>query len=146
MVYSKLNVKYFIFLAALFINNNLLAQSKPYWQQEVKYDISVQLNDSLHFLNGFISIEYTNNSPDRLDFLYFHLWPNAYKNDNTAFAKQQLEDGKTAFYQASNIDRGYIDSLRFTANNVPVTLVYDSVNIDICKLILNHPLEPGEKT
>ncbi|MEI9908804.1 MAG: hypothetical protein WDO71_03510 [Bacteroidota bacterium] len=50
-----------------------------------------------HTLKGFLTLEYTNNSPDKLEYIWFHLWPNAYKNENTAYAKQifrDKEDGK----------------------------------------------------
>ena len=48
---------------------NLSAQD--YFQQEVNYNISVELNDKNHTLIAKEIIEYTNNSPDDLDFLWF---------------------------------------------------------------------------
>jgi hypothetical protein len=39
-------------------------------------------------LHAFEQIEYINASPDTLYFLYFHLWPNAYSDNNTDLAKQ----------------------------------------------------------
>jgi len=69
-----------------------------YWQQQVNYTIDVSLNDKEHTLDGFASIEYINNSPDSLRFIWFHLWPNAYKNDKTAFSDVLLENGNTKFY------------------------------------------------
>src|SRR5690349_1066809 len=59
-----------------------------YWQQEVHYDIRVALNEKQHSLKGDLSVDYINHSPDTLTFIWFHLWPNAYKNKNTALAKQ----------------------------------------------------------
>jgi hypothetical protein len=59
-----------------------------YWQQEVRYRIDVSLNDTAHTLTGFEKLEYVNHSPDTLRFIWFHLWPNAYKNDKTAFTDQ----------------------------------------------------------
>ncbi len=59
---------------------NLSAQD--YFQQEVNYNISVELNDKNHTLIAEEIIEYTNNSPDDLDFLWFHIWPNAYKDNS----------------------------------------------------------------
>ena len=52
-----------------------------YWQQEVNYTIDVRLNDKSHELSGYETMQYINNSPDELDFIYIHLWPNAYNND-----------------------------------------------------------------
>ena len=56
------------------------AFAQDYWQQQVNYKIDVSLNDNNASLKGNTSIEYINNSPDKLDFIWFHLWPNAYKN------------------------------------------------------------------
>ena len=58
-------------------------------------------------------IDYTNNSPDDLDFLWFHIWPNAYKNNTTSLAKQKLEDGSTSLHYATEEEKGYINSLNF---------------------------------
>src|SRR6185295_2477819 len=64
------------------------ASAKDYFQQEVAYTIRVQLDDKKHSLKGQEIIRYTNHSPDSLADIYFHLWPNAYKNDETVLASQ----------------------------------------------------------
>jgi hypothetical protein len=70
--------------------------------------------------------------PDTLRYIWFHLWPNAYKNTETAFAKQQLENGNTInFIMLKKKTRDYISGLDFTVNGYPAALQYDSVNIDI---------------
>src|SRR5690349_15466973 len=84
-----------------------LAAQQPYWQQTVNYAISVKLVDSSKSLDGNIRINYINRSPDTLQFIWFHLWPNAYKNDRTAFSEQLLAHGKTDFYFSDAKDRGY---------------------------------------
>src|SRR6187397_1839943 len=63
------------------------------WQQHVNYTIDVSLNDKDHVLDAFEKIEYINNSLDTLRFIWFHLWPNDYKNAKTAFTAQTLENG-----------------------------------------------------
>ena len=73
----------------------LKASSQDYFQQKVNYKIHVTLNDRKHELNGFESVEYINNSPDTLGFLYFHLWPNAYSDNKTELAKELFKrEGK----------------------------------------------------
>jgi hypothetical protein len=83
-------VKHLLFI--FFIAFGFLAQasSQKYFQQEVKYTIRVALHDKSHELQAFETITYTNNSPDTLSFLLFHLWPNAYSGNNTALAEQLL--------------------------------------------------------
>src|SRR5437870_4185304 len=102
--------------AFLFLLFAFPAISQTYFQQEVNYTINVRLDDVKHELFANESIEYINNSPDALAFIYFHLWPNAYKNNQTALGKQLVEENKLDFYYAKDEDRGYIDSLDFKVN------------------------------
>jgi hypothetical protein len=140
------NIKRIIALAAVAVlSANAFAQQKPYFQQEVSYTIRVTLDDVKHELTGDEKIEYINNSPDELTFIYIHLWPNAYKHDNTALAKQQVENGELAFHYSKEEDRGFIDQLSFKVDGQLVKLEYDPQHIDIAKIILNSPLRPGGK-
>ena len=116
-----------------------------YWQQEVNYKIDVRLNDIDHTLSAFESFEYINHSPDKLDKIYIHIWPNAYRNGNTALAKQQYKEGKTTLKFGDDNDKGFIDSLDFKVNGAKVNWEYDDKNIDICILYLTTPLKPGER-
>ncbi len=94
---SNKNIKRLAFCLALFFYiNNVIAQ-RNYFQQEVNYQISVKLNDNNHSLTAFEKIKYINNSDQKLEFIYFHLWPNAYKNKQTALSKQFLNQNKTKF-------------------------------------------------
>ncbi|WP_460891718.1 M1 family metallopeptidase [Rufibacter soli] len=121
-----------------------LAQ-QPYWQQEVNYKIEVALNDQNHTLTGAEQLEYVNHSPETLTFLYFHLWPNAYPDRTTAFAKQQLLNNETEFHFAPKQARGSISGLDFKVNGQPVKWALDPKNPDIMKLTLNQPLAPGAR-
>lgn len=121
------------------------AQAPGYWQQKVNYSIDVALNDKEHTLNGFESIEYINYSPDTLRFIWFHVWPNAYKNDKTAFTEQQLRNGETGFYFSSNEERGYINRLDFKVNGIAARTEDHPQHIDIIKLVLPAPLLPQQK-
>lgn len=116
-----------------------------YFQQEVNYTISVKLDDEKHTLKGFETIQYINHSPHSLNHIYFHLWPNAYRNNKTAFAIQQMENGDEEFYFSDASEHyGYIDSLLFTVDNDTVKWEYDSAHIDICLLHLKKTLQPGD--
>ncbi|MFT5822283.1 MAG: hypothetical protein ACI8ZM_003539 [Crocinitomix sp.] len=118
--------------------------SQAYFQQEVDYNIDVQLYDQENILRGFEKFDYKNNSTDDLSFIYIHLWPNAYKNNETALAKQLYGMSDMNLQFADAADQGYIDSLDFKVNDATVTWEYDPEHIDICKLILAAPLKPGE--
>ncbi|HEY4797599.1 MAG TPA: M1 family metallopeptidase, partial [Bacteroidia bacterium] len=132
-------------LSLLAISFILKAQNeKAYFQQEVRYKINVALDDKKNDLNADETLEYINNSPDELTFIWFHIWPNAYKNNYTPLAKQLIASGNKKFYFASADERGYIDKLDFKVNGQSVKTEAGE-SIDICKLILNEPLKPGGK-
>ncbi len=67
-----------IFFVILFISS-FIPSAHAYWQQHVKYDIDVTLIDSIHTLDGTLKVLYTNNSPDTLHEVYFHLYSNAFQ-------------------------------------------------------------------
>lgn len=127
----------FIFI---FFSSRFFSQQN-YFQQEVNYKIDVSLHDEAHELSAFEKIEYINNSNTALTYIYFHLWPNAYKNNETALAKQLLSLGETTMYFAKSEDLGYIDSLNFMIDGKPARWEYDKEHIDICKLYLEEPLK-----
>lgn len=117
---------------------------QTYWQQQLEYTIEVTLNDQDHSLDGFLRLKYQNNSPDTLRFIWFHLWPNAYKNDRTAFSEQLLEQGRTDFYFSSRENRGYINRLDFRSNNNTLRVEDHPAYIDIVKVVLEEPLAPKQ--
>ncbi|MDR3652598.1 MAG: M1 family metallopeptidase [Paludibacter sp.] len=120
------------------------AFSEQYFQQKVNYSIDVTLNDKSHELNAFEQVEYTNNSPDTLHFLYFHLWPNGYSSNKTDLAKQLINiKGKERLFNDPALS-GYMDSLNFKVNNLPIRWHLLPNQPDICQLMLNEPLYPGE--
>jgi Peptidase family M1 domain len=142
---NRLLIKSFYFLLFTFYFSLSSLSQKPYTQQQVNFTIDVTLNDKEHTLSGFEKIEYINNSPDTLTFIWFHLWPNAYKNDKTAFSDQLLENGNTKFYFSNKEQRGYINKLDFKVNNITAKSEDHPKYIDIIKLILPAPLAPGDK-
>ncbi len=120
-----------------------LARPGDYFQQEVAYRIDVTLNDKNHTLSAFLSLDYTNNSPDTLGYIWFHLWPNAYKDNETAFARQKFEQGNGRFYFSKEKDRGYIDSLDFRSGETTLEWEYHPEWIDVAKVHLARSLPPG---
>jgi len=124
----------------LFLN----ASSQKYFQQEVNYKINVTLNDRLHELHGNEYVEYINNSPDTLGFLYFHLWPNAYSGNDTELAREIFgTEGKSKLFNDPEL-RGYIDSLDFKTDGIESDWHLLPGSPDICKIILSKPVKPGD--
>lgn len=139
----KTALKPLLLVCFVFLQVSLFAQ-KAYFQQRVNYTINVTLNDKDNTLDAFEKITYINNSPDTLTFIWFHLWPNAYKNDKTAFSEQMTANGSTGFYFSNEDERGYINRLDFKVDGVTAKLEEHPVNIDIAKLTLPVALLPGK--
>jgi hypothetical protein len=128
----------------LFFIATSLGQQNTYWQQKVDVTIHVRLNDQAHSLSGEIRMDYKNNSPDTLRYIWIHLWPNAYKNDKTAFSDQLLENGRTDFYFSNEEQRGYINRLNFKVDDVTAGTEDHPQHQDIIKLILPSALLPAQ--
>jgi hypothetical protein len=136
-------MKYLLFfVSGLFTCLSVFSQE--YWQQEVNYKIDVELDDENHFLRGNETFEYVNNSPNELKFIYVHVWPNAYKNDETALAKQLYLDGNDLLKFGADSLKGYIDSLDFRSKGAKLSWAFDADHIDIVKIELPTPLAPKE--
>jgi len=133
-----------ILLILLAIPGLRFTSFSQYWQQQVNYVIDVTLNDKDPSLDGFEKIDYTNNSPDTLRFIWFHLWPNAYKNDKTAFSDQLLENDNTRFYFSNKDQKGYINRVDFKINGLTAQTADHPEHIDIIQLFLPTPLAPGQ--
>lgn len=136
-----MRIKFIIVLLTIYVS---ISAQNNYFQQNVDYIINVKLDDKNHFLLGDVNISYTNNSTTTLDTLWFHLWPNAYKNNTTALARQFIKRGTTKFYFSKDDDKGYIDSLQFTSGNIELMWDLKKDAIDICSVIPHHPIKPGE--
>lgn len=68
---------YFVF-ALTFIASASFAQS-GYWQQQANYKMDVTLDVKTNIVNGTQKIEYFNNSPDKLNRIFVHLYWNAFQ-------------------------------------------------------------------
>ena len=112
------------------------------WQQQVNYKIFSSLDVENHTLKISEILTYYNNSPVCLETLYFHLYANAYKDNNTAFAKELRKMGSYRFLKAKKSERGWIDIISVTNRNGD-SLVY-MVNETIMTIRLGSPLESGD--
>lgn len=132
----------FLFFVFIFTNPCFAGN---YFQQDVSYTIHVTLDDRLHTLSGTVEIKYTNNSSVILQSLYFHLWPNAYKDENTVLAKLLYQSGDPIFLNANPEDFGFIDSLNFQVNGLKTDWKLLPDTAEVCILKLSKGLLPGEQ-
>src|ERR1700737_1339195 len=52
--------------------------SADYWQQDVHYYIKANVDEQTDIIDGQERLQYWNNSPQQLTFVYFHLYSNAF--------------------------------------------------------------------
>ena len=118
---------------------------EAYWQQKVRYNIDVALNDQDKTLKGSEQIVYVNNSPSTLDFIWFHIWPNAYKQESTALF-QQIKNDTSRVKKLEKYTHGSIEGLNFKVEGkIAVTEAHPNPQyIDIIKVKLASPLKPGD--
>ena len=141
---------YFCFMrltlcAVLILASMLAVAQEPYWQQQVNYRIHVKLDTEQKILRGSEVVVYHNHSPDTLNFIWFHLYPNAYKQSNTALFKQLRNDVNASVgFQRSS--KGFIDSIQFRVNGLAAEMLphSDRDYIDVVKVMLPQPLLPGD--
>ena len=55
------------------------AQNNSYWQQHVNYTMDIDMNVDTYQYDGTQTLVYTNNSPDKLDKVFYHLFLNAFQ-------------------------------------------------------------------
>ncbi len=119
------------------------ASAQPYFQQQVDYVIDVRLDDQAHILHASEVFTYHNNSPAALDTLWIHLWPNAYRDRNTALCRQKDAQNDFDLHFAKEEERGWIDSVDFRAGGLKLAWALDAKNPDIAWIKLNEPLASG---
>jgi hypothetical protein len=82
-----------IVLSILFFSVTLSAQPDR-WQQKIKYNINVNMDVTTNRFTGTERIEYSNNAPDTLHRIFFHLYWNAFQ-PNSSMDVRSRELGKT---------------------------------------------------
>ncbi len=72
-------MKYKLLVIAILFSVFCSAQSTSYWQQSVEYDMSIDMDVTNHQFKGKQKLKYTNNSPDTLFKVYYHLYFTAFQ-------------------------------------------------------------------
>lgn len=105
-----------------------------------KYDINVELNEADKLLTGETNVSYINNENIPLDKIYFHIYPNAYKRENTSPVPP--EDFQTVY--SSGFKPGSITIKFVTSNNKSLEYNIEGTDETILGITPKAPLKPGE--
>ncbi|WP_418262677.1 M1 family metallopeptidase [Flavobacterium faecale] len=77
-----------VFASNFYTNTATLTRSASgqptaaYWQNRADYQLTAKLDEQKNEITGTAVINYTNNSPDKLSFLWLHLDQNLFKSDS----------------------------------------------------------------
>lgn len=113
-----------------------------YWQQDVQYTIQASLDDGTDIISGNESLVYTNNSPDTLEFIYFHLYQNAFQPGSN-FDALLKANGEKPRYGKYESQKNNIEIISLTANNETLRT---EINNTIMKVWLKSKLPPNTST
>ena len=143
------------FIALLFITNghtqeyhNFLEKvDRPYyWQQHVDYKMEIDVDVEKHQYKGKQELVYTNNSPDTLKRVFYHLHFNAFQPGSEMDIRSRTisDPDKRVGDRISKLqpdEIGYIKVNRLRQNGLPVQ---NKTVGTILEVDLNTPVSPGE--
>lgn len=124
------------------------SQGKYYWQQEVEYEMDIDVDAANHQFTGKQKLTYYNNSPDTLERVYYHLYFNAFQpNSMMDIRSRNIEDPdsrvRDRIQKLPKDEIGYhhINSLQQDGEAVDY-----KVDGTVLEVKLNDPILPGEST
>ena len=112
-----------------------------YWQQDVHYTIHAEIDDIQNFISGSETLVYTNNSPDTLGYVYFHLYQNAFQ-EGSYLDKLSKANNVHNTYKGWESEKKGIDVGKIRTAGVDLKTELDNT---ILKVFLSTPLLPGSK-
>ncbi|HEY9000286.1 MAG TPA: M1 family metallopeptidase [Mucilaginibacter sp.] len=93
------------------------APGPKYWQNRADYQLSARLNDQTNEITGSEVLTYTNNSPQKLGFLWMNLEQNLFKQDSRGTAIVPLV-GNPPVPKSRNWGRGQVFDAGFKIKSV----------------------------
>src|SRR5690554_2571272 len=142
-----------LFLAATFLcipltTISAFSQSTSYWQQEVDYKMDIQMDVEKHQYKGKQELKYTNNSPDTLNKVFYHLYFNAFQpgSEMDVRSRTLIDPDRRVRDRISKLspeEIGYIKPLFITQDGVGLKY---TIRGTVMQVELNKPILPSETT
>jgi hypothetical protein len=141
------------FLKSIFlilITTSTFAQhgNTGYWQQKVAYKMDVSMDVKTYQYTGKQELEYTNNSPDTLHKVFYHLYFNAFQPGSEMDVRSRTiadPDSRVRdrISKLSPSEIGYIKPTLFTQDGSAAKYTVEGT---VMEVQLNHPILPGQTT
>ena len=145
--------RWFLFfnIAVVFCGLEIGAQrsgASNYWQQHVDYKIEVDVNVETAQYEGKQRVVYTNNSPDRLVRVFFHLYFNAFQpgSEMDVHSRNIADPASRVMGRIEKLekkDQGYLSVYSIKQDGVEIN---SHVAGTVLEVDLNKPIKPGEST
>ncbi|MCT8339320.1 M1 family metallopeptidase [Flavobacteriaceae bacterium TK19130] len=136
-------------LLALMVSTTMFAQNNTsYWQQKVDYEMEIDMDVETYQYDGKQKLVYTNNSPETLDRVFYHLYFNAFQPGSEMDVRSRTiadPDGRVGdrISKLSPSEIGYIKPSKLTQDGKK--LEYEVVGT-VLEVTLNKPIQPGESS
>lgn len=144
-------IKYMVLLIAVLFSlifNTAHAQRAGYWQQEVDYKMDIQMDVRKNQLAGSQSLVYSNNSPDTLDRVFYHLYYNAFQpgskmdiRSRTVPDPDPRVGDRISKLKSDEIGYQHILSLQQDGKSVEYTIIGTIMDVKLA-----NPVLPGESS
>ena len=125
------------------------APGPAYYQQQADYKINVELDDKNKMIYGDETITYTNNSPQKLDYLWVQLDQNVRKKDSPSLDRDSesvvpyyIPDSFDKEFLKDSFDGGFNIEHVNDMNNKPLEHI---INQTMMRVNLPKPLSTGEQ-
>ncbi len=123
-------------------------QESNYWQQQVAYEMAIDMDVKSHRFTGEQKLRYTNNSPDTIEEVFYHLYFNAFQPQSMMDLRSRhiADPDKRVGARIEKLDEdeiGYHQVESLSQDGAP--LQYE-VRETVLKAALATPLLPGETT
>jgi hypothetical protein len=134
-------------ILALCLSLSVLAQP-GYWQQAVDYQMDVNFDVKSHQYTGTQKLVYTNNSPDTLSSVFYHLYFNAFQpNSMMDVRSRTIEDpDRRVMDRINKLEPNEIGYLRVNSLSQDGTPLSHKTESTILEVSLSAPLLPGQST
>ena len=127
-------------------HENKQTTNNGYWQQHVDYTMDIDMDVKTYQYKGIQKLVYTNNSPDVLDKVFYHLYFNAFQpNSQMDVRSRNIQDPDRRvgdrISKLSPSEIGYIKVNSLKQNGTAVN--HETVGT-ILEVTLNEPIQPGQ--
>ena len=140
-------MKKLLFVTVLLISQFALSQ-KNYWQQHVDYKMVIDVDVEKHTYIGTQRLVFTNNSPDNLDRVFYHLYFNAFKpgTDLEQNSRYSTDDSRTMSNNILMLDEKDWGDVQIKSLKQDGVNVKFKVEETILEVELDKPLGSGAST